>query len=78
MSRSTCPCWRSLRGRGLLDADGVRHLIYEDAEDAGTTVIGLVKDGQAVKQAHAGEEVEVILPETPFYVESGGQSQRHG
>ena len=66
-----------LRSRGLLDADGVRYLIYEDAEDAGTTVIGLVKDGQAVKQAHTGEEVEVILPETPFYVESGGQDQRH-
>ena len=62
-----------LRARGLLDADGVRHLIYEDAEDADTTVVGLVKDGQAVEQAHAGEVVEVILPETPFYVESGGQ-----
>ena len=62
-----------LRARGLLDADGVRHLIYEDAEDADTTVVGLVKDGLAVEQAHAGEVVEVILPETPFYVESGGQ-----
>ena len=62
-----------LRGRGLLDADGVKQLIYEDAEDADTVVIGLLKDGRAVEQAHAGEEVEVILPETPFYVESGGQ-----
>lgn len=62
-----------LRSRGQLDADGVRHLIYEDAEDADTTVIGLVKDGLAVNQAHAGDEVELILPETPFYVESGGQ-----
>ena len=62
-----------LRSRGQLDADGVRHLIYEDAEDADTTVIGLVKDGHAVNQAHAGDEVEIILPETPFYVESGGQ-----
>lgn len=62
-----------LRSRALLDADGVRHLIYEDAEDADTIVIGLVKDGQAVNQAHAGDEVELILPETPFYVESGGQ-----
>ncbi len=62
-----------LRSRALLDDDGVRHLIYEDAEDADTTVIGLVKDGQAVNQAHAGDEVELILPETPFYVESGGQ-----
>ena len=63
----------NLRGRGLLGADGVMHLIYENAEDADTNVIGLVKDGQAVEQAHAGEVVEVILPETPFYVESGGQ-----
>ncbi|MDE0633597.1 MAG: alanine--tRNA ligase [Caldilineaceae bacterium] len=62
-----------LRSRGLLGADGVRNLIYENAEDTETTVIGLVKDGQSVEQAHAGEEIEVILPETPFYVESGGQ-----
>ena len=62
-----------LRNRNLLGADGVRQLIYEDAEDAETTVIGLVKDGQSVDQAHAGDEVELILPETPFYVESGGQ-----
>ena len=62
-----------LRARDLLGADGVRQLIYEDAEDAETTVIGLVKDGQSVDQAHAGDEVELILPETPFYVESGGQ-----
>ncbi len=65
--------FEELRTRGQLDDDGVRHLIYEDAEDADSTVIGLVKDGQAVNQAHAGDEVELILPETPFYVESGGQ-----
>ncbi|MDE0069339.1 MAG: alanine--tRNA ligase [Caldilineaceae bacterium] len=63
----------ALRDRGLVDAQGVRQLIYEDEEDADTTVIGLVKDGEAVKQVNAGEEVEVVLPETPFYVESGGQ-----
>ena len=62
-----------LRNRNLLGADGVRQLIYENAEDAETTVVGLVKDGQSVDQAHAGDEVELILPETPFYVESGGQ-----
>ena len=62
-----------LRSRDLVGEDGVRQLIYEDAEDAGTTVIGLVKDGHAVDQAHAGDQVELILPETPFYVESGGQ-----
>ena len=67
-----------LRGRGLLDADGVRHLIYDNVEDTDTSVIGLVKDGRAVSEAHAGDEVEVILPETPFYVESGGQVSDSG
>ena len=62
-----------LRNRDLLGAEGVRQLIYEDAEDASTTVVGLVKDGEQVDHAHAGDEVEIILPETPFYVESGGQ-----
>ena len=51
----------------------MRQLIYENAEEAETTVAGLLKDGQSVDQAHAGDEVELILPETPFYVESGGQ-----
>ena len=63
----------SLRGQSLLGAEGVRQLIYEDEEDADTTVIGLVKNGEAVEHANAGDEVEVVLPETPFYVESGGQ-----
>ncbi len=63
----------ALRGWGLVGAEGVLQLIYEDEEDADTTVIGLVKDGEAVEQAHAGDEVEIVLPETPFYVESGGQ-----
>ena len=62
-----------LRQRGLVGAEGVRQLIYADEEDADTTIVGLVKDGEAVEQAHAGDEAEVVLPETPFYVESGGQ-----
>ncbi len=67
-----------LRARGALGEEGVRHLIYENAEDADTSVIGLLKDGQAVAQAHAGDQVELILPETPFYVESGGQVSDSG
>ena len=67
-----------LRRLGLLDADGVRHLIYDNVEDVDTSVIGLVKDGRMVREAHAGDEVEVILPETPFYVEGGGQVSDSG
>lgn len=38
-----------------------------------TTVVAIVANGQEVKKASEGEEVLVILSETPFYAESGGQ-----
>ncbi|MBI4216498.1 MAG: alanine--tRNA ligase [Chloroflexi bacterium] len=36
-------------------------------------VIGLLVGGQSVPEATAGQEVEIILAETPFYGELGGQ-----
>ncbi len=33
----------------------------------------LIKDGKEVSSASAGDDVEIIAPETPFYGESGGQ-----
>ena len=38
-----------------------------------TQIMGLVVNGEAVETASAGNEVQVILEETPFYAESGGQ-----
>ncbi|MFP4007126.1 MAG: alanine--tRNA ligase [Spirulinaceae cyanobacterium] len=38
-----------------------------------TQIMGLVVNGEAVEMASAGDEVQVILEETPFYAESGGQ-----
>ena len=40
---------------------------------ADSTVIGLIKDGKHVESVSAGEEVEVVLEETPFYAARGGQ-----
>ena len=62
-----------LQRRNLLGEEGVNHLIYEDVAEADTQIIGLIVDGASVAEAHAGQAVEVVLPETPFYVESGGQ-----
>ena len=62
-----------LRADGTLDEEGVKHLIYDDVDAVDTTVIGLLADGAIVDEAHIGARVEVVLPETPFYVESGGQ-----
>ncbi len=36
-------------------------------------VITLIADGQQVESAAAGEVVQVVLDQTPFYAESGGQ-----
>ena len=36
-------------------------------------VAAIVKNGELVTEAHEGEEVQVILNQTPFYAESGGQ-----
>ncbi|MFA4836569.1 MAG: alanine--tRNA ligase, partial [Dehalococcoidia bacterium] len=38
-----------------------------------TKVLGLIVEGQSVQAAVKGQEVEVILAQTPFYGEMGGQ-----
>ena len=42
------------------------------------TVVAIVKNGEKVATASEGEEVQVILSETPFYAESGGQIADQG
>jgi alanyl-tRNA synthetase len=44
-----------------------------DTLTAKTTVVGLLKDGGQADSASEREAVEVILRETPFYGEAGGQ-----
>ena len=39
-----------------------------------TTVAGMLKDGEPVQSAAAGDEVELVLAATPFYAEGGGQA----
>jgi alanyl-tRNA synthetase len=63
----------NLQRQGIVEESGVRHLIYENVAETDTTVAALIMDGQNVEEAHVGSTVEVILPETPFYAESGGQ-----
>nr|WP_320115074.1 alanine--tRNA ligase [uncultured Desulfuromonas sp.] len=50
---------------------------YDKFDDFGT-VLALLKDGQQVDSASAGDAVEIITSITPFYGESGGQSGDSG
>ncbi len=63
---------RDLQELSLLEEDQVVHDPYSTTE-LETTVAAILIDGEPVKSARAGDQVEVVLPETCFYVESGGQ-----
>ncbi|PKW19102.1 alanine--tRNA ligase [Saccharopolyspora spinosa] len=59
--------------RTLLDQHGTTDFIgYTDLQSH-SRVLGLLVDGQPVKSAAAGTEVELVLDRTPFYAEGGGQ-----
>ncbi|MBN2471709.1 MAG: alanine--tRNA ligase, partial [Anaerolineae bacterium] len=58
--------------RGVLPPDGVAYDPYREAAVSGT-VLALIQNGRMVDSAITGEQVEVVLPATAFYVESGGQ-----
>ena len=67
-----------LREAGVVEPVGVRYRIYENLAEADTTVAALFVDGQPVQEASSGQQVEVLLPETVFYVEAGGQMSDTG
>jgi alanyl-tRNA synthetase len=44
-----------------------------DLQEGTARIARLLRDGELCQSAEAGEDVEIIAPETPFYGESGGQ-----
>ncbi len=51
----------------------VRTRVHEASELTDVLVLGLLKDGRRTAVLAAGESGEIILEETPFYAEAGGQ-----
>jgi alanyl-tRNA synthetase len=61
-----------LKAEGSLGVEGVEH-VYAERTVLDTEVVALLRRGQVVTLVEEGDEVEVFLAATPFYVESGGQ-----
>jgi alanyl-tRNA synthetase len=61
-----------------LATGGTTHFRGYEELQAGSEVVALIKDGVSVPAASAGDTVEVVLRETPFYAESGGQDADTG
>jgi alanyl-tRNA synthetase len=52
---------------------GATEFLGYTTEQAEAEILGLVSGGQSVARVAAGQDVAVILNQTPFYAESGGQ-----
>ncbi|MFK5997410.1 MAG: alanine--tRNA ligase [Rhodobacterales bacterium] len=57
----------------VADKHGVTEFLGYDTEVAEGQIVAVVADGVLVEQADKGTGVEVVLNQTPFYAESGGQ-----
>ena len=57
----------------ILDEVGATEFLGYEKEQAEGKIVAIVKDGERVKELKAGEEGVIVVNQSPFYAESGGQ-----
>jgi alanyl-tRNA synthetase len=57
----------------IAEANGGTEFIGYSAVEGEGVVVAIVRDGKQVERADVGETVEIVVNQTPFYAESGGQ-----
>jgi alanyl-tRNA synthetase len=62
----------------LVEASGSTEFVGYSSLTAQGSVVALVRDGAPIERAAAGETVAIIVNQTPFYGESGGQAGDSG
>ena len=63
---------------GLAEAHGTTEFLGYELEAAEGQINALVREGGEIGSAEAGTSVQIIVNQTPFYAESGGQVGDHG
>jgi alanyl-tRNA synthetase len=58
----------------IFDEVGRTEFLGYDTEEAEGQILAIFKDGKRVQSASAGETVQILANQTPFYAESGGQA----
>ena len=66
--KSVAPVWQEIQAE-----HGRTKFLGYSKLDATSRVIGLVLNQKAVEQVDAGQKAELVLDQTPFYAETGGQ-----
>ncbi|MBX5191980.1 alanine--tRNA ligase [Rhizobium sp. NZLR3b] len=66
--KATETIWFELR-----EKHGASEFLGYDTETAEGVVQAIVKDGAVAEEAKAGDKVQIVVSQTPFYGESGGQ-----
>jgi alanyl-tRNA synthetase len=62
----------------LAEEHGATEFLGYSGDEGEGVVLAIVKDGERVERAGQGETVQILLNQTPFYGESGGQVGDHG
>jgi alanyl-tRNA synthetase len=57
----------------LADTHGATDFLGYDTEIAEGQIMALVRDGASIPSVKTGETVQIVMNQTPFYAESGGQ-----
>jgi alanyl-tRNA synthetase len=57
----------------IAEEHGVTEFLGYDTETAEGVITALLRDGAAISQAETGQTVQIVVNQTPFYAESGGQ-----
>jgi alanyl-tRNA synthetase len=78
--RAARAAWKGSGAKGsdelwfdLAEEFGATEFTGYAAEEGEGVVLAILKDGQRVERAAIGEQVELVVNQTPFYAESGGQ-----